>query len=362
MRRGTLALALAVGISGCFEVGQGVMPQPSADPSTAPTTEPSPEASPAQPTPMPLPRSFLPFVTRLDGLDRLFLYDAVHQEIVEIPEAFTGGPIRNPFYFEVRGEGRVLYNSGGVIECPEGSGIWVPDIEAFGAYVLDVPRRLRYRLSEDDYFLSAVTADGRLFAHLDVTEFSRSQRIALVLQGEDEPYDDEEVLVAGLDLESGLLVDLSLAPWGRWVAAVKGPVLAESCRFPPPVDGRLFLFDLLTFRLESLTEAYGLPPVQAVALSPSGRQVVMVAGPQVLRLDRLSGELDAMPVLNQSRGDGTLLNPRFLAGSEEVFYLEVRAPGGRTRILSYDWRAQLLGALLPVNLLDDRADVFLDPP
>jgi len=360
MRRGTLALALAVGISGCFEVGQGVMPDRSPDPSPSP----SPEASPAQPTPtpMPLPRPFLPFVKRLDGLDRLFLYDALHQEIVEIPEAFTGGPIRNPFYFEVRGEGRVLYNSGGVIECPEGSGLKVPDIEAFGAYVLDVPRRLRYRLSEDDYFLSAATADGRFFAHLDVTEFPRSQRIALVLEGEDEPYDDDEVLVAGLDLEPGLLVDVSLAAWGRWVAAVKGPVLAESCRFPPPVDGRLFLFDLLTFRLESLSAAYGLPPVQAVALSPSGRQVVMVAGQQVLRLDRVNGELDAMAVLNAHRGDGAYWNPRFLAGSEEVFYLEYRNLEGRSRILTYDWRAQLLGALLPVNLLEDRADVFLAPP
>jgi hypothetical protein len=363
MRHVTLALALAVGISGCFEAGQRVMPEASPGPTPGASPEPSPEVSPETPasSPLPLPRPFLPFVKRLQGLDRLFLYDAIAQEIVEIPEAVTGGPILNPFYFERHGEGRILYNSGGVIECPEGSGFVVPDLEGFGAYVLDPLRRLRYRLSEDDYFRSAATADGRLFVHLDVTEFPPPQRIALILEGEDEPF-DEETILASLDQEPGLLVDLSIAPFGRWIAAVKGPVLASTCGFPPPVDGRLYLYDLASFRLFQLSELFKLPPVQAAALSPSGRYVVLLTGGQLRLLDRESGNVDPLPVLNQSRGEGTFRTVRFLAGVEEVFYLELRAPGGRSRIMAYDWRLQVVNLLPMVNGLDEPADLYLAPP
>ncbi|MNK63808.1 hypothetical protein D3C87_830370 [compost metagenome] len=369
MRRETLALALAMGISGCFEIGQAVRPAPSPTPrssaspetpSPSPSTSESPDPSVSS-TPRPLPQPFLPLVKRLGGLDRLFLYDARTQDIVEVPEARTGGPILNPFYYEVLGEGRILYNSGGVIDCPEGSGVKVPDITNFGAYVLDIPRRLRTRYSEDDYFLSSVTADGRLFVHLDVTPFPIPQRIAMILKGRFEPF-DEEMIVAEMDLEPGILVDVSMAAWGNWVAAVKGPALASSCRFPPPVDGRLYLYDLSNFRLLPVSDLYGLPPVQAASLSPSGRYVVLWSGEQLLLLDRLTGALDSMPLLNQSRGGGKFLKVRFLAGSEEVFYFEFRAPAGRSRILAYHWKSQLLSALAPLNLVDDPADHYLAPP
>jgi hypothetical protein len=355
MRRRLLALALAVGISGCFEVGQGVMPEASPQPEISPAL---PEATP---TPRPLPRPLLPFVKRLAGVDRLFLYEALAPDVIEIPEAITGGPILNPFYFEVKGEGRVLYNSGAVIECPEGSGIWVPDIEEFGAYVLDLPRRLRYRLSEDDYFFSAGTVDGRLFAHLDVTVFPPPQRIVLVLEGEDEPF-DEEVILAALALEPGTLVDLSIASLGGWIAAVKGPELDDSCGFPPPVAGSLYLYDLVNYRLFKLSELYDLPPIASATLSPTGRQIILHAGDQLLRLDRVSGLLDAMPFLNAQRGDGAFAKVRFLAGVEEVFYLEHRPAGGRSRILAYDWQAQRLNPLPMVNLVEAAADLYLAPP
>ncbi len=352
----TLALALALGISGCFEVGQGVRPEAS----------PLPEASPALPeataTPRPLPRPFLPVVKRLGGVDHLFLYDALAQDVVEISEALTGGPILNPFYFEVKGEGRILYNSGAAIECPEGSGNWVRDISDFGAYVLDLPRGLRYRLYEDDAFLSAVTADGRLFAHLDVTPFPPPQRVALVLEGKDEPFDEDEAIVAALGLEPGTLVDMSLASLGGWVAAVKGPELADSCAFPPPVAGRLYLYDLLNFRLYKFTDLYDLPPVTSATLSPTGRQIILLAGDQVLRVDRVSGLLDAMPTLNEQRGDGAFAKVRFLAGVEEVFYLEHRPAAGRSRILAYDWQTQRLNSLSMVNLVEEDADLYLAPP
>lgn len=361
MRRGSLAMALAVGISGCFEVGQGVMPDPSQEPNAKASADPASEPAPPEPTPRPVPRPLLPFVKRLDGLDRLFLFDALAQAVVEIPEAVTGGPILNPVYFEVNGEGRILYNSGAVTDCPDGSGQKAPDLEAFGAYVLDVTRRLRYRLSEDDYFWSTGTADGRLFAHLDVTVFPAPQRIVLVLDGKDAPF-DEDVLVAELDREPGILVDVSMAAWGGSLVAVKGPVLTSTCRFPPLVEGRLYLYDLVEMRLDSLSERFGLPSAQAAALSPSGRQVIVLAGDQLLRLDRLAGTLDAMPGLNLSRGEGRFQKVRFLAGSEEVFYLEYRAPGGRTRILAYDWNAQRLSPLPMLNLVDDPADLFLAPP
>lgn len=356
MRRATLALALAAGLGACFEAGQ-VVPQPSASPE--PKASPAPMPSPSS-SPVPLPLPFLPFVERVAGGDRLFLYDAAAQEVLEIPEAWTGGPILNPFYFEYRGGGRVLYNSGGVIGCPEDDGL-VPDISDFGAYVIDLPSRLRYRLSEDDYFFSAATADGRLFAHLDVTVFPDPQRIALILQGEDEPF-DEEAIVAELGLEPGLLVDLSLAAWGRWVAAVKGKVLEESCVFPPRVAGELYLYDLIGFRLFRLHELFDLPLLQEATLSPSGRQVILRADDRLLRLDRLTGNLDTLSALNQARGDGSFREVRFLAGSEEVFYLEMRPPGGRSQIWAYDWPAQRVNPLPLLNRVDMPADRYLAPP
>ncbi len=362
MRGVTLALALAVGISGCFEAGQRAMPEASPRPSPDASPDPTPDPSPEAPSsPLPLPRPLLPFVKRLHGVDRLFLYDTLVQEIVEIPEAVTGGPILNPFYFERRGEGRILYNSGGVIECPEGSGFTVPDLEGFGAFVLDPIRRLRIRLSEDDFFRSAGTADGRLFVHLDVTEFPPPQRISLIVKAADEPF-DEETILAELDQEPGLLVDLSIAPFGRWITAVKGPELLSTCGFPPPVDGRLYLYDLATFRLFQLSLLFDLPPVQAAALSPSGRYIALLSGGQLLLLDRESGNVDPLPVLNQSRGEGTFRTVRFLAGVEDVFYLELRAKGGRSRILAYDWRRQVLNLLPMVNGLDEPADLYLAPP
>jgi hypothetical protein len=300
-------------------------------------------------------------VERLAGVDRLFLYEALTSDVVEIPEAITGGPILNPFYFEVKGEGRVLYNSGAVIECPEGSGIRVPDIESFGAYVLDIPRRLRYRLSEEDFFFSAGTFDGKLFAHLDVTVFPPPQRISLILEGADEPF-DETAILAALDLEPGILVDLSLASLGGWLAAVKGPELDDSCGFPPPVPGRLYLYDLVTYRLFNVSELFSLPPIQEAALSPTGRQVVMLAEDQVLRLDRITGSVDEMPVLNAHRQGGSFRSVRFLAGVEEVFYLEYRPLHGRSRILAYDWATQILKPLPVVNAVDASADVYLAPP
>lgn len=351
----TLALALALGISGCFEVGQGVRPEAS------PLPEASPALPDATPTPRPLPRPFLPVVKRLGGVDHLYLYDAIAQDVVEIPEALTGGPILNPFYFEVKGEGRILYNSGAVIECPEGSGIRVPDIENFGAYVLDIPRRLRYRLSEDDFFLSTGTLDGRLFAHLHATLFPLPQRISVILEGKDEPF-DELVELASLGLEPGTLADISLASLGGWIAAVKGPELADSCAFPPPVAGRLYLYDLLNYRLYKLSDLYDLPPVTSATLSPTGRQIILLAGDQVLRVDRVSGLLDAMPFLNALRGDGAFAKVRFLAGVEEVFYLEHRPAAGRSRILAYDWQAQRLNPLPMVNLVEEDADLYLAPP
>ena len=362
MRRLTLALALAVGISGCFEVGQRVMPEaspsPRSEPSPEPTSEPSPEPS-ASPIPLPLPR--LPFVKRLAGEDRLYLFDPLSQDVIALSDATTGGPILNPFYFERRGEPRILFNSGGVIDCPEGSGIAVPDITNFGAYVYDPIRRLRIRLSDDDYFLSVATADGSLTAHLDVTVFPPPRRIILVLKGSDEPF-DEEAIVAPLDQEPGVLVDLSLAAMGRWLTAVKGPKLDETCRFPPPVAGTLYLYDLLTFRLVKLSALYDLPPVQAATLSPTGQQIILLAGDQLLRLDRVTGQLDPMAVLNQARGDGRFARVRFLAGDEHVFYLEHRPYGKPSRILAYDWNLQLLSPLPLVNGVDDPTEIYLAPP
>ena len=361
MRRLTLALALAVGISGCFEVGQGVMPEasPRPRPEQSPestSSEPSPEPSPSA-VPLPLPR--LPIVKRLGGEDRLFLFDPATQDVIELSDATTGGPILNPFYYERRGEPRILFNSGGVVDCPDVGD--VPDVTEFGAYIYDPVRRLRYRLSEDDYFLSAATFDGSLFAHLDVTVFPHPRRIVLVLEGTVDPF-DEEVIVAPLDQEPGLLVDISLAATGRWITAVKGPKLDTSCVFPPPVDGTLYLYDLFTFRLYQLSALYNLPPVQAATLSPSGRQIILLAGNQLLRLDRTTGELDAMPILNQARGDGRFVRVRFLAGVEQVFYLEHWPHGGKRRILAYDWAMQLLNPLPMVNGIDDPADVYLAPP
>jgi hypothetical protein len=310
---------------------------------------------------LPLPLPLLPFVKRLQGVDRLFLYNAVAQEVVEIPEAATGGPILNPFYFERRGEGRVLYNSGGArIECPAGSGVTVPAVTSFGAYVFDLARRLSFRHSEDDFFHSVTSADGRIFAHLDATSFPEPQEIQLILTGP-EPFDVEAV-VASIGLEPGILVDLSMAALGRWIAAVKGERLVPSCLFPPPVDGQLYLYDLEEFILTSLTGPFGLPPLRSAALSPSGRQVIMLAGEQLLRLDRVAGTLDRMPVLNEHRAGGAFREVRFIASIEEVFYLEYRPPGGRSRILAYDWQTQRLNLLPMVNLVGEQADLHLSPP
>lgn len=371
MRRVMLALALALGFSGCFESGLGlspaVTPTPRASASLGPAPEesasPEPETSPGAPgsSPAPLPAAFLPFVKRIQGVDRLFLFDPFAPEVIEIPEAFTGGPILNPFYFERNGEGRILYNSGGLtIECPEGSGILVPDILNFGAYVLDLWRRLRFRLSSDDFFFSAVTADGLLFAHLDANDFPPPQEIELVLSGP-EPF-DIEAIVARLGLEPGVLVHVSLASLGGLVSAVKGPRLSHDCRFPPRVDGRLYLYDLKEFRLFRLSELFNLPPIQEAALSPTGRQVVMLAEDKVLRLDRITGIIDEMAVLNEHRQGGSFRSVRFLAGVEEVFYLEYRPLHGRSRILAYDWAAQILKPLPVVNAVDESADLYLAPP
>lgn len=361
MRHVSLAVALAVGISGCFEIGQGVLPEaspkpePEASPGAKPEDSPSPSAEP--PPPLPL----LPFVKRLNGADRLFLYDAAAQVVVEIPEAATGGPILNPFYFEVRREGRILYNSGGLTrECPPGSGERIWDITSFGAYVLDLPRRLRLRLSTDDFFFSVATADGRLFAHLDANDLPPPQEVELVLEGE-APFDDESI-VAELGLEPGLLVDVAMAAGGGWIVAVKGAPLASGCAFPPPVAGRLYLYDLNAYRLVSLSEAFGLPPIQSAAISPSGRYVAMSSGDRLLLLDRLSGAVDLMPVLNQARGGGRFGKVRFLAGGEDVFYLELLPPGSPCRIYSYDWRAQRLNPLSLLNALEEPADLYLAPP
>lgn len=358
MRRITLALALAVGVGGCLAGAGGNLPAIDPSPEVSPV-EASLDASSPKPASPPLP--ILPIVKRLHGFDRLFLYDAIAQDVVEIPEASMGGPILNPFYFEREGEGRVLYNSGGErIECPPGSGLTVPDVTTFGAYVFDLGRRLRYRQSEDDYFRSVTSAEGRIFAHLDATTFPAPHRIQLILTGP-VPF-DVEAIVAALGLEPGLLVDIAMAAGGRWIAAVKGEPLAEDCRFPPPVAGRLFLYDLETFQLFRLSEAYDLPFLRAVALSPSARQVVMLAGDQVVRLDRLTGLQDPMPILNDVRGGGKFRAVRFVAGLEGVFFVEHRPAGGISRILAYDWQAQRVNLLPMINLLGEAADKHLAPP
>lgn len=358
MRRWTLVVALSVALGGCFEIGRGVMPSPSpvpspvrAMPSIAPSASPPPTLAP-----LPLPR--LPFVRRLGGEDRLYLFDALSQEVIELSHATTGGPILNPQYFEVKGEPRILFNSGAVLECPERSGRFVPDFSEFGAYVYDPLRRLRYRFSEDDYFLSVVTADGRLFAHLDMTVFPPPRDVSLILEGEDDPF-DKEVIVAELDQQPGTLVDIAMAAEGRWLAAVKGPILREGCAFPPLVNGFLYLYDLLTFRLSGPLE---VASAQSVALSPTGQQIVVLAGEWLLRLDRVTGELDAMSTLNQAKGEGRFSRVRFLPGSEHVFYFEYRPPGGRSRILAYDWQAQRLNPLTVVNQVAEDGDLYLAPP